>query len=71
MKNSCNCEIFSTQWYLARCQEGECYVQTIKELDKKQEVIKACFKLRKPKASKEEIDRHINWAILSKKCIEG
>lgn len=69
MKSSCNCEIFSSEWYLAKCQEGECSVHTIKDLNKKQKVMQACFKLRNPKASKEEIEQHICWAILGGKCI--
>lgn len=70
MKRSCNSEISSTQWYLARCQEGECSVHTIKDLNTKKKVMQACFKQRKPKASKEEIDQHISWATLSNICLK-
>ena len=70
MRRSCNCEIGSIQWYLARCREGECSVHTIKDLNKKEKVIRACYELRKPKAGKEEIKEYITWATIKGKCIE-
>ena len=70
MKRSCSCEIPSTEWRLARCREGECSVHTIKDINEKQNLIRACFKRRKPKASKDEINKHIFWATFSVKCIK-